>query len=154
MKNKNNETAFEVICSRMLNNNELKERIQNLFHSNYYIPIIREDESVIVGEPQSVLPPKSKRLSAFGGPMSKTIATDLYEKLKSPRSRSREEIAIRLSDDSKGIERIARLQFKQNSINWREYWPFLNDYVDLTSEDGLNQLENHLKNVYLVSKFN
>lgn len=151
MKNKNDKTAFEVICDRS-GDSELKKRIENLFYSNYYLPIIREDESVIVGEPSDTKPFKSPNISAFAGPMSKNLAVDLYERLKSPRSRSKEEVAIRLSDDSKGIERIARIQCKQNSINWKEYWKFLDDYVDLTSYDGLKKLEDYLKNLEIKYK--
>lgn len=152
MKNKNDKTAFEVICDRS-GNDEMRQRIQNLFFSNYYISIIREDETVSIGEPQNLVPPKCKSISAMAGPMPKSLADDLYERLRSPRLRSKEEIAIRLSDDSKGIERIARVQCKQNSINWKEYWPFLDDYVDLTSDEGLKQLEDHLKRVYMVGSF-
>lgn len=152
MKNKNDKTAFEVICDRG-GNDEMRQRIQNLFFSNYYISIIREDETVSIGEPQNLVPPKCKSISAMAGPMPKSLADDLYERLRSPRLRSKEEIAIRLSDDSKGIERIARVQCKQNSINWKEYWPFLDDYVDLTSDEGLKQLEDHLKRVYMVGPF-
>lgn len=150
MKNKNDKTAFEVVCDRS-GNSELKERITNLFYSNYYVSIIREDETVTVSEPQNLRPPRSPSISALAGPMPKNLAVDLYERLKSPRSRSKEEVAIRLSDDSKGIERIARIQCKQNLISWKEYWPFLDEYVDLTSDEGLKQLEKHLEKVYSVS---
>ena len=149
MKNKNDKTAFEVICDR--GGTELiREKIRNLFFSNYYISIIRDDETVSIGEPQISIPPRNNSLSAVAGPMSKSLADDLYERLRSPRLRSKEEIAIRLSDDSKGIERIARIQCRQNSISWKEYWPFLDDYVDLSSDDGLKQLEQHLKQACLV----
>lgn len=150
MKNKNDKTAFEVICDRN-GTNEIKEKISNLFYSNYYVPIIREDETVTIGEPQKLMTSKIECLSAMAGPMPKNLAVDLYERLKSPRSRSKEEIAIRLSDDSKGIERIARIQCKLNSINWKEYWPFLDEYVDLTSDEGLKKLEKHLAKMHLVS---
>lgn len=149
MKNKNDKIAFEVICDRS-GTELIEEKIRNLFFANYYISIIREDETVSIGEPQSLVPPKKKSISAMAGPMSKSLADDLYERLRSPRLRSKEEIAIRLSDDSKGIERIARVQCKQNSINWKEYWPFLGGYVDLASDEGLKQLEQHLKQVYMV----
>lgn len=143
MKNKNDLTAFDVICDRN-NNNELKEKIQKLFFCNYYVPISRDEETTIIGEPeQSLKTPKSSSISAIAGPMPKNLAVDLYERLKNPRSRSKEEVAIRLSDHSKGIERIARVQCRQNSIDWKEYWPFLNELIDLTSDEGLRKLENH-----------
>ena len=149
IKNKNDKIAFEVICDRS-GNSEMKERIQNLFHSNYFISILREeDETVTINKPQKLMPIKSKLTSAIAGPMSKHFAEDLYERLKNPRSRSKEEVAIRLSDYSKGIERIARIQCKQNSINWQEYWSFLHDYVDLASDKGLKKLEACLKESYL-----
>lgn len=148
MKNKNDKVPFDVICDR-LSNDSLKERIILLFESKYFIPIIRENETVKIGKPELFLK-ISPKISAFAGPMIKSLANDFYDKLTNPRLRSKEEVAIRLSDDSKGIERIARVFCKQNSINWKEYWSFLDDYIDLATNEGLKQLENYLQKINQV----
>ena len=36
---------------------------------------------------------------------------------------------------------------KRISAEFKEYWQFLDAYVDLTSEDGLQRLETHLNNL-------
>jgi len=62
--------------------------------------------------------------------------------LSSPKS----PVYIVRSDAEKGWERIARsYALETYSINWCEYWPFLDTYINLSSNDGLRLLEYYLQ---------
>ena len=86
--------------------------------------------------------------------MSPQDAQAFYEKLKTPPVRTPWKASgggggasvmdSRLSDMDKGVERVARGVAKQMGVPWSEYWPFLGEFHDLTSEDGLRALERHL----------
>ncbi|XP_065827000.1 ankyrin repeat and LEM domain-containing protein 2-like [Oscarella lobularis] len=81
---------------------------------------------------------------AYAGPMSAEKAQLLYKDWSSPvRGRSREEINIRRSDSERGMERIGRRLAHTKGVPWVEYWPFLDDYVDLLTPGGLQALEEY-----------
>lgn len=52
---------------------------------------------------------------------------------------------IRLTDINKGLEKIGRELAQENKVGWKEYWDFLERYVEIRSEDGLTCFENYLK---------
>lgn len=57
------------------------------------------------------------------------------------------------SDAEKGWERIARTYALETySLNWCEYWPFLDSYTNLSSIDGLQLLEYYLQQRVLHSQ--
>ena len=69
--------------------------------------------------------------------------------LSSPQS----PIHIVRSDAEKGLERIARTYALETyAINWCEYWPFLDTYVNLSSTDGLRLTEYYLQQRILHSQ--
>lgn len=69
--------------------------------------------------------------------------------LSSPKS----PVYIVRSDAEKGWERIARsYALETYSINWCEYWPFLDTYINLSSADGLRLLEYYLQQRILHSQ--
>jgi hypothetical protein len=69
--------------------------------------------------------------------------------LSSPKS----PVNIVRSDAEKGWERIARsYALETYSINWCEYWPFLDTYINLSSNDGLRLLEYYLQQRILHSQ--
>jgi len=69
--------------------------------------------------------------------------------LSSPQS----PVYIVRSDAEKGWERIARsYALETYSINWSEYWPFLDTYINLSSNDGLRLLEYYLQQRVLHSQ--
>ena len=69
--------------------------------------------------------------------------------LSSPQS----PVYIVRSDAEKGWERIARTYALETySLNWCEYWPFLDTYTNLSSLDGLQLLEYYLQQRVLHSQ--
>jgi len=55
-----------------------------------------------------------------------------------------EDRQVRRRDPWKGVERVARKYTGELGIPWKEYWNFLGEFVDLSSETGLVFLEDHL----------
>lgn len=50
----------------------------------------------------------------------------------------------RFKDPDKGLERLGKNLAVRSSVPWKEYWPFLDDFVDLGSHEGLQMLETFL----------
>jgi len=80
-------------------------------------------------------------------------------------------IALRLQDTEKGLECVGRyvyIKFKlllllllsyfnantfrnlaeEYQVPWKEYWPFLKDFVDFRTDEGLTKLEKYLEQKY------
>ncbi|CAF0721423.1 unnamed protein product [Rotaria sordida] len=103
-------------------------------------------------------------LIAFAGPTTYDLAMKFYTSvststrgqarrvqnlLSSPKS----PVYIVRSDAEKGWERIARsYALETYSINWCEYWPFLDTYINLSSNDGIRLLEYYLQQRILHSQ--
>ncbi|XP_030371351.1 uncharacterized protein LOC115621757 [Scaptodrosophila lebanonensis] len=51
---------------------------------------------------------------------------------------------IKNSDIEKGLEMVGRQLARQEDLEWREYWDFLDILVDIASVEGLRQLESYL----------
>lgn len=52
---------------------------------------------------------------------------------------------LKLADVEKGLEVIGRGLAKDQSIGWREHWTFLNEFIDISSNEGLIKLEQYLQ---------
>lgn len=51
---------------------------------------------------------------------------------------------IKNSDIEKGLEVVGRQLASQEQLEWREYWDFLDSFVDIRTAEGLDRLEAYL----------
>ena len=81
----------------------------------------------------------SPLVSALLGPMSQGRALALHHSWKVEGSRQR------LEDPVLGAERKGRELARREEVAWREYWPWLGEYADISSQEGLARLEGYLE---------
>ncbi|XP_005085355.1 ankyrin repeat and LEM domain-containing protein 2 isoform X1 [Mesocricetus auratus] len=162
-KNKYGKTPEDVIFERSKNKSEeLKERIREYLMGHYYVPLLRAEDtsSPVIGEPWSSdqraeasnadhgrNSPRDPvmTLRAFAGPLSPSKAEDFRKRWKTPpRKKAGFFHNIRKSDPERGIERVGRELAHELGYPWAEYWEFLGCFVDLSSQDGLQRLEEYL----------
>ncbi|XP_050308112.1 ankyrin repeat and LEM domain-containing protein 2 homolog isoform X2 [Anthonomus grandis grandis] len=170
-RNKHNKLAEDVICERADPKTPafVKKKIQQLLCDNYYVPVLRTEDNTlppVVGVPFSPTSPPvlnkdplSPRLEihAYAGPMDKKEAETFRKVWKTPprslnfnspnaKSSPVENLtALRLKDPEKGLERLGKKLASNYQVSWHEYWEFLDCFVDISSEEGLNLLESHLR---------
>lgn len=149
-KNKYGLEAKQIICERCpAVSPEIKRKIEEAFHGCFYVPVFRpECMQASIGKPLS---PSglisSQEVAAIAGPMSPRQAALFYKHWRTPptdRAKSR----IRLGDTDKGLERIGRELARDMQMAWKEYWPVLDAWCDISSPTGLQLLENHLRQQY------
>ncbi|XP_038202637.1 ankyrin repeat and LEM domain-containing protein 2 isoform X2 [Arvicola amphibius] len=162
-KNKYGKTPEDVICERSKNKSvELKERIREYLMGHYYVPLLRAEDtsSPVIGELWSSdqkaetsnadhyrSSPRDPvmTLRAFVGPLSPSKAEDFRKLWKTPpRKKAGFFHNIRKSDPERGIERVGRELAHELGYPWVEYWEFLGCFVDLSSQEGLQRLEEYL----------
>lgn len=54
-------------------------------------------------------------------------------------------VTMRFRDLEKGLERLGKTLANKYNVEWREYWPFLDSFADLSSDEGLELLEKYLE---------
>ncbi|XP_066152674.1 ankyrin repeat and LEM domain-containing protein 2 homolog isoform X2 [Euwallacea fornicatus] len=171
-RNKHNKLAEHVICERSdpKTSAATKKKIQQLLSDSYYVPLLRTEDNTLpasIGEPFSPTSPPvfnndplSPRLEihAYAGPMDKKGAENFRRVWKTPprslnlnspdgkKAFSDSLSSLRLKDPEKGLERIGSQLANSYNTCWKEYWEFLDSFIDISSEEGLSLLENHLKN--------
>ncbi|XP_073829972.1 ankyrin repeat and LEM domain-containing protein 2 [Musca autumnalis] len=90
------------------------------------------------------------REQQLASPMPATIgvqnetAADLFNCSDIYDSPGFKERHVKNTDHEKGIECIGRNLAKQENVEWREYWDFLEDFIDIASEAGMKKLESYL----------
>lgn len=109
--------------------------------------------------------PLSPRLEihAYAGPMNKKGAQEFRRVWKTPpRSLNSSSSnckkpndlhnvsALRFKDPEKGLERIGKKLANKYEVNWKEYWPFLDSFIDISSDEGLKLLEEFLCTRYVA----
>ncbi|XP_068419361.1 ankyrin repeat and LEM domain-containing protein 2 isoform X1 [Eschrichtius robustus] len=162
-RNKYDKTPEDVICERSKNKSvELKERIRDYLKGHYYVPLLRAEDtsSPVIGElwssdhtgevshiGHSGGGPRDPVLTlrAFAGPLSPSKAEDFRRLWKTPpREKAGFFHSVRKSDPERGIERVGRELAHELGYPWLEYWDFLGCFVDLSSQAGLQKLEEYL----------
>ncbi|CAG0885815.1 unnamed protein product [Darwinula stevensoni] len=166
-KNKHGETPRDIICSRCSDANpSTKKKIHQLLAEQYFIPLLGSDDTMPLkllkpwspdrhGSRPSALPldqdllpsgspHKSQyQVNAYVGPLSSNEADALFKELKqssSPRSNKR-------PGAYHDLKARGRAMAREHHVPWKEYWGFLGGFYDLSSDDGLQKLNEHLKNV-------
>ncbi|XP_006901069.1 PREDICTED: ankyrin repeat and LEM domain-containing protein 2 [Elephantulus edwardii] len=162
-KNKYEKTPEDVICERSKSKSlELKEQIREYLQGHYYVPLLRAEDtsSPVIGELWSsdqtadALPtsrfggsPRDPILTlrAFAGPLSPSKAEEFRKLWKTPpRGKAGFFHNVRKSDPERGVERVGRELAHDLGYPWGEYWEFLGCFVDLSSQEGLQKLEEYL----------
>ncbi|XP_066465694.1 ankyrin repeat and LEM domain-containing protein 2 isoform X2 [Tiliqua scincoides] len=173
-RNKYDQTPADVICERSKNKSAgLKEKIGEYLAGQCYVPLFRAEDNAsapVIGapwspdqtdsSPQASLPrylgsPKDPVLTvrAYAGPMSPSKAEDFRRLWKTPpRERAGLFHNLRKSDLERGIERVGRELAHELGFPWVEYWEFLGCFVDLSSQEGLQKLEDYLSQQEMSDK--
>ncbi|XP_061459186.1 ankyrin repeat and LEM domain-containing protein 2 isoform X2 [Rhineura floridana] len=173
-RNKYNQTPAEVVCERNKNKSaDLKEKIREYLEGQCYVPLFRAEDNAsppVIGAPWSPdqmddsphasLPryfgsPKDPVLTmrAYAGPMSPSKAEDFHRIWKTPpRERAGFFNNLRKSDLERGVERVGRELAHELGFPWVEYWEFLGCFVDLSSQEGLQKLEEYLSQQEMSDK--
>lgn len=108
--------------------------------------------------------PLSPRLEihAYAGPMDRKEAQQFRKTWKTPprslnfslpggkQVDNINAVSLKYKDPKKGLERIGKRLANTYDVNWKEYWPFLDCFIDLGSEEGLNLLEAFLAEKYVA----
>ncbi|KAM5312690.1 ankyrin repeat and LEM domain-containing protein 2 isoform 2-T2 [Glossophaga mutica] len=162
-RNKCGKTPEDVICERSKNKSvELKERIREYLKGHYYVPLLRAEDmsSPVIGELwSSDQTAEAFRIShggsspmdpvltlrAFAGPLSPAKAEGFRRLWKTPpREKAGFFHNVKKSDPERGMERAGRDLAHDLGYPWVEYWDFLGCFVDLSSQEGLQKLEEYL----------
>ncbi|XP_061673914.1 ankyrin repeat and LEM domain-containing protein 2 isoform X2 [Syngnathoides biaculeatus] len=163
-KNSNDHKPCDIICSRKnTTTKEVRQKIRDYLEDRCYIPLLRAADNTsqpIIGAPWS--PEASESLSliqrhakspldplmtvaAFAGPLSPSKAGDFRRSWKTPpRTRAEHFHNILKSDPDRGAERVGRDLAHEMDLPWAEYWAFLDCFIDLSSIEGLQRLEEYL----------
>ncbi|XP_031339818.1 ankyrin repeat and LEM domain-containing protein 2 isoform X2 [Photinus pyralis] len=162
--NKYGKTASMIICDRCDSSLvHLKNKIALLLDENFYVPVLRSEDNCIppvIGEPFSPSSPPNLakdifsprvEIRAYAGPMDRESAARFRRAWKTPpRSLKAANVALNLKFDDleKGVERLGKNLSMQFDVSWKEYWAFLDEFVDLSTSEGLQIFENYLSERY------
>lgn len=165
-RNKYDQTPSAVICERKNKSKEVKQKIVGYLEDRFYVPLLRAADNTlhpVIGAPWCLGSPDScgqlyrpdrmmdspknpiMTLTAFAGPLTSSKAEEFHRLWKTPRrERAGYFHQILKTDSERGTERVGRELAHEMGLPWAEYWAFLRCFMDLSSSDGLEMLEEHL----------
>ncbi|KAK5974185.1 Ankyrin repeat and LEM domain-containing protein 2 [Trichostrongylus colubriformis] len=155
--NNEGKTALEIACARYSGDDKKKRKNEmELLLGGHFVAVYRSRDNsvpakIVASEtfPKSSLPNDNAglcspllpefKLTGYAGPFgSKEKATQFLT------SWIGSEKHVKLSDVDKGYERVGRELSTKSDVKWAEAWCFLDQFVDLRSDEGLTALNNYL----------
>lgn len=78
--------------------------------------------------------------------MEKHEAEEFRKVWKKPLRNLKDDIVVRkrIKDMDKGLERVGKYLANKYSVEWKEYWPFLDSFADISADEGLELFEKYL----------
>ncbi|KAK4887667.1 hypothetical protein RN001_003938 [Aquatica leii] len=170
VSNKYAKTPSMIICDRCDTVSPIvKNKIAMLLGENFYVPVLRSEDNCIppvIGEPFAPSSPLSfnqnildsrMEIHAYAGPMDKVNAEKFRKMWRTPprcfktsnHLKKEASVSLKFNDLDKGLERLGKDLATKFDVGWKEYWPFLGGFVDLSSTEGLQILE-----CFLAERFN
>lgn len=135
------EFVMETVTDEMDSNTEKYEGTTNLYPST---PVMRLKKDAFFTYRDAKI--NSPMLSPIGS-MRRGSQSFLFDQCESPSFKERH---IKNTDTEKGLECIGRELAKERNVEWREYWDFLDEFIDISSVNGLQKLENYLGNLQRI----
>lgn len=74
-------------------------------------------------------------------PLSLSLLSDVFDQEESFKVRH-----LKLTDTEKGLETVGRTLARESNVGWKEYWDFLGSFVNFNTIEGLEELEQFLRN--------
>jgi ankyrin repeat and LEM domain-containing protein 2 len=167
--NKNSKTPYELICTKSNQNSNISQ-IKSLFNGNfftklketrkifciildnYYLPFISNIDdsnvvSIMIEEPITLeLLEKMKsenQIIGFMGPSSLEKCLKINEILKASEQKRKTNDKM---DKIRNFKRLARIISSNYEIELLEYWPFVDCFININSNEGLQKLDIYLCN--------
>ncbi|XP_077099948.1 ankyrin repeat and LEM domain-containing protein 2 [Siphateles boraxobius] len=166
-RNKYDQQPSSMICERKNKSKEVKQKIQEYLEDRFYVPLLRAADNTLPpeisvpwcpGSPESCdrfyRPDRmmdghknpTKIIKAFVGPLNSSKAEEFHRLWKTPpRDRAGYFHHILKSDSQRGAERVGRELAHEMGYPWAEDWDFLQCFIDLSSREGLQMLDEHLR---------
>ncbi|XDV54895.1 hypothetical protein PO909_023089 [Leuciscus waleckii] len=166
-RNKYDQQPSSMICERRNRSKEVKQKIREYLEDRFYVPLLRAADNTLPpeisvpwcpGSPESCdrfyRPDRmmdshknpTKIIKAFVGPLNSSKAEEFHRLWKTPpRDRAGYFHHILKSDSQRGAERVGRELAHEKGYPWAEDWDFLQCFIDLSSREGLQMLDEHLR---------
>ncbi|XP_039526272.1 ankyrin repeat and LEM domain-containing protein 2 isoform X2 [Pimephales promelas] len=149
-RNKYDLDPSSMICERKNRSKEVKQKIREYLEeiSVPWCPGSPESCDRFYQPDRMTDSPKhpAKVIKAFVGPLNASKAQEFHRLWRTPpRDRAGYYHHILKSDSQRGAERVGRELAREMGHPWAEHWDFLQCFIDLSSRDGLQMLDEHLR---------